>query len=373
MEFGRSSLEGLVIVKAFWRGKRVFITGHTGFKGSWLSLWLQSLGAEVCGYSLHFPSNPSLFEEAAIKDGMVCIEGDILDFSKLQRSLLEYKPDILIHMAAQSLVRLSYQSPIETLSTNIIGTANVLEAARYVDNTRVVINVTSDKCYENREWAWGYRENEPMGGYDPYSCSKGCAELVIASYRRAFYSLEHAAKVASVRAGNVIGGGDWAVDRIVPDAIRAIIQDEPVIIRNPRAIRPWQHVLEPLAGYLLLAEKLWSKGETYAEGWNFGPDDSHAWRVQDLVEALCRLWGQNARWVTSLGNELHEANYLKLDSSKATHHLKWRRVISMTDTLKMTVDWYHRYYTGSDPKELALKQIREYENVLKTVDFDHGR
>lgn len=358
-------MAGLDIMKAFWQGKRVFLTGHTGFKGSWLSLWLQSLGTKVVGYSLEPPSSPALFDVAHVADGMQSIKGDILDFPKLQKALQEHKPDILIHLAAQSLVRYAYQFPIETLSTNIIGTANVLEAARHVDSIRVVVNVTSDKCYENREWAWGYRENESMGGYDPYSCSKGCAELVIASYRRSFFSAEHAAKVASVRAGNVIGGGDWAVDRIVPDSIRAIVQHNPVLIRNPQAIRPWQHVLEPLAGYLLLAQKLWCDGQIYAEGWNFGPDENHSWSVEKLVAGLCRLWDKDAKWLVKNSDILHEAHYLKLDSSKAIQNLGWRPLISMQDTLAMTVDWYKRFYADEDPRVTVLEQIAKYQKLYK--------
>ena len=248
-------------MKKFWRGKKVFITGHTGFKGSWLSLWLQTLGAEVIGYSLKPPTEPSLFALARVEQGMISIDGDILNSKNLQECLAEHQPEIVIHMAAQSLVRASYQFPIETLSTNIMGTANVLEAVRHTDSVRVVVNVTSDKCYENREWSWGYRETEPMGGHDPYSCSKGCAELVTSSYRRSFFSSEGTANIASVRAGNVIGGGDWAADRIVPDCIRAIAKGEVVFVRSPRAVRPWQHVLEPLSGYLLLAQKLWEEGK----------------------------------------------------------------------------------------------------------------
>lgn len=352
-------------MRTFWQGKRVFLTGHTGFKGSWLSLWLQSLGAEVIGYSLEPPSVPALFNVAHVAVGMRSIKGDILNLPKLQKTLQEYAPDILIHMAAQSLVRHSYQFPIETLSTNIIGTANVLEAARHVDSIRVIVNVTSDKCYENREWTRGYRENESMGGYDPYSCSKGCAELVIASYRRSFFSAEQAAKIASVRAGNVIGGGDWAADRIVPDSIRAIIQHKPVLIRNPHAIRPWQHVLEPLAGYMILAQRLWDDGQGYAEGWNFGPDENHAWSVETLVDGLCHLWGEDASWLVNNSDTMHEAHFLKLDSSKAIQNLGWRPLLNMQDTLAMTVAWYKRFYEGEDPRKIVLEQIAKYEKIYK--------
>ncbi|WP_378950645.1 CDP-glucose 4,6-dehydratase [Pelosinus sp. sgz500959] len=351
-------------MNSFWQGKKVFITGHTGFKGSWLSLWLQFLGADVVGYALQPPSTPSLFNMAHIEEGMQSIQGDVLDYSKLQTTLLKYKPDIVIHMAAQSLVQHSYKFPIETLSVNIMGTANVLEAARHVDSIRVIINVTSDKCYENREWVWGYRENEPMGGYDPYSCSKGCAELITSSYQRSYFSGENTAKIASVRAGNVIGGGDWAADRIVPDSIRAIIKNEPILIRNLYAIRPWQHVLEPLRGYLLLAQKVWENGSKYAEGWNFGPNDSHAWTVKEVVEGLCRLWGNNATWKTEKDNHMHEAYYLKLDSTKAVHMLGWRPLLTMQDTLAMTVEWYKNFYDFKDPQKITLEQISMYQKEI---------
>lgn len=356
-------------MKTFWQKKRVFLTGHTGFKGSWLSLWLQELGAEVTGYSLEPPSAPSLFEVANISDGMRSIKGDILDSQLLQKTLQENKPDILIHMAAQSLVRKSYQFPIETFSTNIMGTANVLEAARHVDSLRVVICVTSDKCYENQEWVWGYRENEPMGGHDPYSCSKGCAELLIASYRQSFFSSEHTANIASVRAGNVIGGGDWATDRIVPDCIRALTRGMPILIRNPRAIRPWQHVLEPLAGYLLLAQRLWADGQNYAEGWNFGPDGKHDVSVEGIVDVLCHLWGADAKWSVGGDENLHEAHYLKLDSSKAIQNLAWRRVLDMRETVAMTVAWYKRFFEGVDPRKITLDQISEYQKLSKEYQY----
>jgi len=352
-------------MKKFWQGKRVFITGHTGFKGSWLSLWLQSLGAEVIGYAMYPPSTPSLFTAANVADGMKSIKGDILDFCKLQQVLQESKPDIIIHMAAQSLVRHSYQFPLETLSTNIMGTGNLLEAARHVESVKVIVNITSDKCYENQEWTWGYRENEPMGGHDPYSCSKGCAELVIASYRRSFFSAAHGAKVASARAGNVIGGGDWAVDRIIPDSIRAINEGKPIQIRNPKAIRPWQHVLEPLAGYLLLAEKLWDNGQIYADGWNFGPDENHAWPVGKMVNLLCDLWKNDAKWLAQSGDFLHEAHYLKLDSSKAIANLGWHPVLNMEDTLTMTVNWYKRFYNGENPRAVTVEQIKKYQTLFK--------
>lgn len=283
----------------FWEGKRVLLTGHTGFKGGWLSLWLQSLGANVTGYALLPPTQPSLYEVARVGDGMYSHIADIRDLDRLVAVMRETRPEIVIHMAAQPLVRYSYVNPVETYATNVMGTVNLLEAVRQVGGVRVVVNVTSDKCYENREWIWGYREHDPMGGYDPYSSSKGCAELVAAAYRNSFFNPEafgtHGVALASVRAGNVIGGGDWAEDRLIPDFMRAIMAGRAVVIRSPHAIRPWQHVLEPLSGYLLLAQHLWTDGPAFAEGWNFGPVDEDAKPVEWIVEQLTGLWGGGCR------------------------------------------------------------------------------
>jgi len=256
---------------SFWKGKKVYLTGHTGFKGSWLSLWLQSMGAVVKGYSLEPNTKPNLFTEANVEENMNSEFGDIRDLNQISKSMLDFNPDILIHMAAQPLVRLSYQEPVDTYTTNVIGTVNVLEAARGCPNLKAIVSVTTDKCYENNEWDWGYRENEPMGGHDPYSSSKGCAELVTSAYRRSFFNAENSASLASARAGNVIGGGDWADDRLIPDILKAFEKSKPVVIRNPISTRPWQHVLEPLSGYLVLAQELFENGKEYAEGWNFGP------------------------------------------------------------------------------------------------------
>lgn len=355
-------------MRDFWCGKKVFLTGHTGFKGSWLSIWLNFLGAEVLGYALKPPAEPALFSLARLTDKMESMEGDILDYPKLRTALTNFKPDIIIHMAAQALVRHSYRFPLETLSTNIIGTANVLEAARYVDNVQAVLAITSDKCYENREWIWGYRESEPMGGHDPYSCSKGCAELVIASYRRSFFSSGKVG-VASARAGNVIGGGDWSLDRIIPDSIRAVASKRPVLIRNPMAVRPWQHVLEPLAGYLLLIEKLWQNGSLYADGWNFGPSDNRASSVRAVVDTLCHLWGNDAKWQVISDDTLHEAHYLKLDSSKACYKLGWQPILNLQDTLSWTVMWYKRFYGGEDAYNLTLEQIAKYHEKSCEVKY----
>ncbi len=296
MAIRQGTVEGVEVSPAFWKGKRVLVTGHTGFKGSWLSLWLQSMDAQVVGYALAPPTNPSLFEVAEVAKGMTSIIGDIRDLEHLRRVFAEHKPEIVIHMAAQPLVRYSYIEPVETYSTNVMGTVNLLEAVRSTGSVKAVVNVTSDKCYENREWVWGYRENEAMGGYDPYSNSKGCAELVTSAYRNSYFHPEkygtHGVAIASGRAGNVIGGGDWAGDRLIPDIVRAIMQGKPVNIRSPHAIRPWQHVLEPLSGYLVLAQKLYEEGAAYAEGWNFGPNDEDAKPVQWIVEKLTQGLGR---------------------------------------------------------------------------------
>lgn len=352
----------------FWRGKRVFVTGHTGFKGSWLSLWLQQLGAEVIGYALTPPTSPSLFEVARVGNGMMSIEGDVRDLVSLQDAIAAHKPEIVFHMAAQPLVRYSYQHPVETYATNVMGTVHLLEAIRQTGSTRVVVNITSDKCYENREWVWGYRENEAMGGHDPYSNSKGCAELVASAYRDSYFNTatysEHGVGLASVRAGNVIGGGDWAGDRLIPDIIRAIIAGESVLIRSPNAIRPWQHVLEPLNGYMSLAEQMWDTGTELAEGWNFGPNDSDARPVSWITEQLTQLWGDGASWQLDTKVNPHEATYLKLDCSKAKNRLKWTPKLDLATTLDWIVEWYRGYIRQEDMHQATVAQIQRYE-VLK--------
>jgi len=348
----------------FWRGKKVFLTGHTGFKGSWLSLWLQQLGAEVTGYALQPPTNPSLFEVANIAQGMTSIIGDIRDAETLSKAMRDAAPDIVIHMAAQPLVRYSYVNPVETYSTNVMGTVHLLEAVRQTPSVRAVVNVTSDKCYDNKEWVWGYRENEAMGGFDPYSNSKGCAELVTSAYRNSFFNPEkyanHRVALASCRAGNVIGGGDWADDRLIPDILRAISDNKPVVIRSPHAIRPWQHVLEPLSGYLLLAEKLYTQGIAYAEGWNFGPADEDAKPVQWIVEQLTQAWGKGASWQLDGGEHPHEAHYLKLDCSKAKMRLNWQPRWHLGRTLEMIVAWQQAWLAKQDMHSFTLKQIEQY-------------
>jgi len=348
----------------FWSGKKVFLTGHTGFKGSWLSLWLQQLGAEVTGYALQPPTNPSLFEVANIAQGMRSIIGDIRDAEALNKAMRDAAPDIVIHMAAQPLVRYSYVNPVETYSTNVMGTVHLLEAVRQTPSVRAVVNVTSDKCYDNKEWVWGYRENEAMGGFDPYSNSKGCAELVTSAYRNSFFNPEkyadHRVALASGRAGNVIGGGDWADDRLIPDILRAISDNKPVVIRSPHAIRPWQHVLEPLSGYLLLAEKLYTQGVAYAEGWNFGPADEDAKPVQWIVEQLTQQWGEGASWQLDGGKHPHEAHYLKLDCSKAKMRLDWQPRWHLGHTLEMIVAWQQAWLAKKDMRSFTLKQIEQY-------------
>lgn len=348
----------------FWKDKHVLLTGHTGFKGSWLTLWLQSMGAHVVGYALAPPTNPSLFEIAEVGNGMTNIIGDIRDLEFMRGVFSEHSPEIVFHMAAQPLVRYSYVDPIETYSTNVMGTVNLLEVVRSTDSVKAVVNVTSDKCYENREWAWGYREDEAMGGYDPYSSSKGCAELIAAAYRSSYYHpekyKEHGVALASVRAGNVIGGGDWANNRLIPDIMRAITQGKPVNIRNPHAIRPWQYVLEPLAGYLLLAQKLYEEGAPYGEGWNFGPNDEDVKPVQWIVERLTKSWGDGAGWLLDGCDHPHEAHYLKLDCSKAKARLDWHPRWHLEDALVAIIDWHRAYQDGKDMRELTLRQISSY-------------
>lgn len=348
----------------FWRGKKVFVTGHSGFKGSWLSLWLHEMGAIVKGYSLPAPTTPSLYEEAQIGGCVESEEGDIRNFEQLRKSISLFQPEIVFHMAAQPLVRLSYDDPIGTYSTNVMGTVHLLEAVKQVGGIKAVVNITSDKCYENREWVWGYREEEAMGGYDPYSNSKGCAELVASSYRQSFFNEDkyedHGCALASVRAGNVIGGGDWADDRLIPDMLKAFSNGDAVEIRSPHAIRPWQHVLEPLSGYITIAEHLYENGTEYAEGWNFGPREDDAKPVQWIVENLVHQWGKGASWYLSEGEHPHEAHYLKLDCSKARMRLNWQPVWGLEETLNRIVVWQKAWLNGEDIKQHTLNEIKEY-------------
>jgi CDP-glucose 4,6-dehydratase len=360
------AVESLEVTLDFWRGRRVFVTGHTGFKGSWLSLWLQSLGAEVTGYALEPERAPSLFEIASVSKGMRSITGDVRKLATLQRCIELAQPEIVFHLAAQSLVRLSYVDPVGTYHTNVMGTVNLLEAVRKVPAVRSVVVVTSDKCYENRETLIGYRESDPMGGHDPYSSSKGCAELVTAAYRKSFFgSPPTSAGISSARAGNVIGGGDWARDRLIPDVIGAFAAGRPAIIRRPHAVRPWQHVLEPLEGYLRLAETLYSEPATYSESWNFGPPGSDARPVSWVVDRLAGLWGEGSEWRAGEGEEPHEAHFLKLESSKANSRLGWMPRLELRTGLEWVVEWYKAYHRADGVAQLTYDQIRRYEGLLR--------
>ncbi|MXN77550.1 CDP-glucose 4,6-dehydratase [Burkholderia sp. 4701] len=350
---------------AFWQGKRVFLTGHTGFKGGWMSLWLASMGAKVAGYALPPNTQPNLFEVANI--GAVLEENhfaDICDRETLTAAMVAFRPDIVIHMAAQALVRYSYAEPVETYATNVMGTVHVLDAIRRCKGVRAAVMVTSDKCYQNNEWPWGYREDEPMGGYDPYSNSKGCAELVTSAYRQSFFPTaryaEHGVAVASGRAGNVIGGGDWSADRLVPDAIAAFQKGVPLMIRSPGAVRPWQHVLEPVSGYLVLAQALAEQGATFNGGWNFGPSDDDARSVREVVELAIEKWGDGARWQQDGAEQPHEAHFLKLDCSKAKQYLGWRPSWNLSTALGATVDWHRALTGGKDMQQVCRAQIQDY-------------
>lgn len=358
-------MEGVVMQSTtFWRGKKVLVTGHTGFKGSWLTLWLQALGAKVTGYALAPDTTPNLFELARVADGIDSVISDIRDRHAVLNAMKAASPEIVIHMAAQPLVRESYATPVETYETNVMGTVHVLEAVRHVPGVKSVVIVTTDKCYENHEWEWGYRENEAMGGYDPYSSSKGCAELVTAAYWRSFFNpstyATHGVAIASARAGNVIGGGDWATDRLIPDIMRAIMREERVRIRSPHAIRPWQHVLEPLSGYLLLAEKLYSEQSRYAEAWNFGPNDADARPVQAIVERLTSQWGDGASWALDGDEHPHEATFLKLDCSKARNRLGWQPRWNLERALDEIVAWYKAAARQEDMRAVTLEQIDQF-------------
>ena len=342
------------------------MTGHTGFKGSWLSLWLQQLGASVTGYALTPPTSPSLFESARVAEGMRSLHGDVRDLRALREAMHTAQPEIVIHMAAQSLVRYSYEEPVETYATNVMGTVHLLEAVRQTAGIKAVVNVTTDKCYENKEWVWGYREDEPMGGHDPYSNSKGCSELVSSAYRSSFFSActhaQHVVALATARAGNVIGGGDWAKDRLIPDILAAFEKAQPVVIRNPHATRPWQHVLEPLRGYLTLAERLSNNGTVFAEGWNFGPHSDDARPVEWIVSRLAQKWADNASWQIDGSDHPHEANYLKLDISKAAHRLNWQPSMRLDQALDLIVDWTRQKLAGADLRAVTQAQISSYQS-----------
>lgn len=351
-------------MQSFWQDKTVLITGHTGFKGSWLSLWLSEWGAKVVGYALPPPTAPNLFDKLRLATRMTSVIGDIRDAKAVQAVMDSHRPDIVIHMAAQSLVRYSYQAPVETYATNVMGTVNVLEAVRHCPSVKAVVNVTTDKCYENQEWCWGYREHEPMGGYDPYSNSKACAELVTAAYRNSFFNPQqfeqHGVALASARAGNVIGGGDWAQDRLIPDIVRSCEMGRDVVIRHPHAIRPWQHVLEPLSGYLALAQALYEHPTEYAQAWNFGPKDSDAKPVQWIVDYLLQAWGDSRQVHVDADVQPHEANFLKLDCSKAKVQLDWCSRWCLTQALDAVVEWHKADQAGADLWAVSQAQWQRY-------------
>ena len=351
------------IDRAFWNGKNVFLTGHTGFKGTWLSLWLQSLGAQVTGCALPPVTDPNLFDLARVADGMDSKIIDIRNLEPLRDAMVAAEPDILLHLAAQPLVRYSYEAPVETYATNVMGTVHVLEAARQVPTLRSIVVISSDKCYENREQEHGYVETDAMGGHDPYSSSKGCTELVAAAYRSSFFSsADTAAHLASGRAGNVIGGGDWAADRIVPDTMNAFIAGEPVHLRNPNAVRPWQHVLEPLHGYLMVAERLWHDGAEFAEGWNFGPHDDSTQPVGKIVGRMEEIWGGSASSEFKPDpNAVHEATLLRLNIEKTETRLNWHPKLALDQTLEWTVEWYRNFHQNEDMRSFTLSQIDQYE------------
>ena len=357
--------------RSFWRGKKVFLTGHTGFKGSWLSLWLDALGADVTGYALDPPTNPSLFVQAQVADAVHSIYGDVRDFQALQSALDSSRPEVVIHMAAQSVVRRGYEDPIETYSSNVMGTVHLLEAVRRSGRPCVIVNVTSDKCYENREWIWGYRENEAMGGRDPYSNSKGCAELVTAAYRESYFppasAGDHGVALASARAGNVVGGGDWTANQLVPDIMRAFLAGQPCEIRNPAAIRPWQFVLEPLRGYLMLAERLAEDPQRFAAGWNFGPAGADTKPVSWIADELAALWGEDAAWRQDSGFHPHESMLLRLDATKAESGLGWSPRLPLREALEWIVEWYRLARRDGDLRSITRTQIDRYEALCSDV------
>lgn len=352
----------------FWKNRRVFLTGHTGFKGGWMALWLQNAGALVTGYALAPKDSFNFYHVSQVSLGLhEAHEADIRDLASLKSAMQASQPEVVIHMAAQALVRQSYRDPVETYSTNVMGTVNLFEAVRATPTVRAVINITTDKCYENREWTWGYREIDPLGGFDPYSNSKGCAELVTAAYRNSFFNPldhhKHGVSVASVRAGNVIGGGDWSDDRLIPDILSAFQKHQAVQIRNPHAVRPWQHVLEPIRGYLLLAQRLIEQGPSFAEAWNFGPLEDDARPVDWIVKEMASRWGEDAHWQIDDGEHPHEATYLKLDISKARSRLHWEPLLRLSDALDLTVQWTKQFELNANMRNVSLDQIQKYQNL----------
>jgi len=352
----------------FWKNKKVLITGHTGFKGSWLSLWLQNLGSKVVGYSDSIPTNPSLFETAKVEMEMDSIFGDIIDKQHIQEVMENFKPEIVFHMAAQSLVRRSYEQPLITYETNVMGTANLLESARKT-RPKVIVVITSDKCYNNKETNKKFIESDPMGGYDPYSSSKGCAELVVSSFRNSFFNINkfenHSVSLSTVRAGNVIGGGDWAEDRLIPDIIKCFLKNEKLHVRNPNATRPWQFVLDPLYGYLILAEKMWNEGKKFSQAWNFGPDEKNLKSVSWIIEKFENYLNKKFQSDVREDNSMHEASTLTLDSTKANKELGWNIKIDINKALEWTVNWYTNYNKKNDMRKFSMDQITTYQAILR--------
>jgi CDP-glucose 4,6-dehydratase len=363
------------IFNGIYARKTVLITGHTGFKGSWLSIWLDSLGANVIGYALPPATEPNMFDAAGIGSHITSIEGDVRDGKHLEQVVEQYKPDMVFHLAAQPIVRLSYELPHLTYETNIMGTVNLLEAVRKTNSVRVCTVITSDKCYENKEWVYAYRENDSLGGYDPYSASKACVELVVGSYQKSFFNPDyydqHKAALASARAGNVIGGGDWGLDRIVPDSIQALADEKPIIVRNPQAVRPWQHVLEPLSGYLWLAALMWECGSQYSSAWNFGPNNFDNLTVGQLADSIVKYWG-SGEWQDASdrkGQQVHEANFLKLDCTKSQNLLGWSPLYQVDEAIETTLQWYRNYYNAPDSSsyDFTLAQIQAYVNKAQQI------
>jgi CDP-glucose 4,6-dehydratase len=363
--WGEGTLENVV---SAWRGRRVFLTGHTGFKGSWLALWLHCLGARVRGYALDPCTDPNLFNLASLGGVLEDVRGDVRDYSKVEAAMTGFAPEVVFHLAAQPLVRRSYTDPIGTYATNIRGTVHVLEAVRRTPSVRAVVCITTDKCYENQGWIWPYRESDALGGYDPYASSKACAEIVSAAYRRCFFPPEqleqHRVAVATARAGNVIGGGDWSEDRLVPDLVRGFDAAKPVLIRRPKAIRPWQHVLDPLHGYLMLAEKLLGGNVQFASSYNFGPSEEDIWPVERIANTLVDMWGEGASWMCDSDDSLHEDQVLRLDASKARVELGWKPRLRIEAALEWTIGWYRAWKRGDHLPEFTHKQIVAYQQLL---------
>jgi CDP-glucose 4,6-dehydratase len=356
-----------------WQGRRVFLTGHTGFKGGWLALWLARRGAQIRGYALDPATEPNLFTAASVAHVLDDVRGDIRDYARLAASIAEFAPEVVFHLAAQPLVRRSYADPLGTYATNVLGTAHVLEAVRHTPSVRAVVCVTTDKCYQNQEWVWPYRETDPLGGHDPYSSSKACAEIVSAAYRSSYFPVdrlhEHQVALATARAGNVIGGGDWSEDRLIPDLIRGFQAGQPVLIRRPGATRPWQHVLDPLHGYLLLAEALLARQDRCASAFNFGPSDEQPWPVERIANQLAAMWGNGATWLRESAMRdsappLHEHHLLRLDASKAHAELGWQPRLKIEAALEWTLEWYRSWQQGSDLEEQTLVQIARFEQLI---------